>query len=175
MGLIFEHTIQKVVQHLKTETRRIVQPDDEIVTPAGHTWRGSDFLSGKIVWTRPMAVKLIRRGGRIHWEVGRDYAAQPGRGQKECWRIEFTGIRVERLWWMSYESALREGVDASDCMGKYRGEFAHIFSFFDEKNQVEYRGGDPRKLVIRGFARIHDMDPDDQDTLNLPVYAIRWD
>lgn len=78
--MLFIHTLDKVLSGEKTQTRRIVKPGDELFI---------DYID-------PTAV--MRRGQsayRTIFEVGKDYAVQPGRGKKAVARIRLLSIRRE--------------------------------------------------------------------------------
>jgi hypothetical protein len=71
----------------KTQTRRVVKP--------GEVLRG-DAVYGAT--------------GRLKWEVGREYAVQPKRGEAAVGRMRLTAIRREPVQAMTLEDALAEGI-----------------------------------------------------------------
>lgn len=53
--------------------------------------------------------KTQTRRHKLHYEIGKDYAVQPGRGKHSLCRIRITGIRHEPLGQISDEDILAEG------------------------------------------------------------------
>lgn len=79
--MIFQKTIKQVLDHTKTQTRRLVQPGD---------WGCSENLNSPLY-------SAVFRNGRLLYKVGKIYAAQPGRGQPAAGRIRLKSIRKERV------------------------------------------------------------------------------
>ena len=96
---------------LKTQTRRPVKPDEELLyqTKSGFTWWDEDREQLATVAT-VYPPRIVGPDLRIKWQVGRTYAVQPGRGKKAVGRIRITKIRRERLGDISAEDIFAEGV-----------------------------------------------------------------
>lgn len=71
----FIHTHELIINRVKTQTRRLVKPGDEISAAQTCIYRYHPY--------------------RILYEVGRTYAVQPARTAKAIARIRITGIRME--------------------------------------------------------------------------------
>lgn len=82
----------KVENGTKTNTRRI-KKDNEFLSEDGLT-----------VYTRLKNGKV-----RVKWQVGRTYAAAPGRGQNQTCRTKLLGLREECAADISAVDAQREG------------------------------------------------------------------
>lgn len=82
--------IDAVLTGEKTQTRRLV---------------GSDHwgIEGQQVITN----------GRLKWQVGKDYAVQPGRSKPSVGRIGITAIRKERLQEIAVEDCIAEGLSTT--------------------------------------------------------------
>jgi len=95
--MIFQHTWQKVLNGSKTQTRRIIKPDQ--------------CLSSSSLYEPYSAV--VQRLQGYNWKdvyrVGVDYAVQPGRGKPAVARIRITDIRREDVRDISFEDAKAEG------------------------------------------------------------------
>lgn len=89
---------QLILQNLKTQTRRVQRAGDQLVTTAG-------------------TITAVCRHGRRHWQVGRTYAVQPGRGAPQVGRIRLTAIRQQRLQDISPSGALAEGISPIEDHG----------------------------------------------------------
>jgi hypothetical protein len=95
----------------KTQTRRLVKPGEtdnieialELASAVGGGLRGVCEID---------TVYTGWDNHRIKWQVGKTYAIQPGRTTKAIGRIRITEIRQERLWDMTVDDALDEGVFA---------------------------------------------------------------
>jgi len=96
--VIFRATASDVVGGLKTQTRRLVKPGDELVIDHNHT-------------PTVYATRWTRRGPEryIKWKVGREYAVCPGRSKKAIAYIKIIGISRERLQDITEEDAKAEG------------------------------------------------------------------
>ncbi len=84
----------KIMKGLKTQTRRIVKPNENLESLA----------------TGGVAVIEAERM-RVIYQIGRTYAVCPGRGKKAVGRIRITAIRRERLRDIDVNDAVAEGVD----------------------------------------------------------------
>ena len=89
--MIFQHTLTNILLQNKTQTRRIIKPDETVI-------RG-----------RYNKVEAVLKNNRTKWIVGNTYAVQPGRGKSEVARILITKINSEHILRISTTSALNEG------------------------------------------------------------------
>ncbi len=94
--MIFQHThawITGISPHTgqpKTQTSRLA---------AGHHCvRGHDNH-----------IIQVTKNGRLHWQLGGDYAVQPGRGRRAVGRIRLTAIRQQDVRTITQADAQREG------------------------------------------------------------------
>ena len=85
-----EH-VEMVKQGIKTQTRRLNYFDDTMFIDN----------NGEII--------EVHRNGRLKWQVGRDYALQPGRTAKADGRFLLKRIRLEHLYDISEDDAWAEG------------------------------------------------------------------
>lgn len=93
--MIFKQA-QQVVDGRKRQTRRPVKPGE---------WAFMDVDDPAEI------LSVIGANGRLKWQVGKTYAAQPGRGKKGIGRTPpIEAIRRERLVEITPEDALAEGV-----------------------------------------------------------------
>lgn len=108
--MIFKQA-QEVVDGRKRQTRRPVKPGEyaviESLVGTRKDWRrhwGPIRKDLRIVEIRDM-------NGRLKWQVGKTYAAQPGRGKKAIGRTPpIEAIRRERLQEITPQAAKAEGV-----------------------------------------------------------------
>jgi hypothetical protein len=115
--MIFAYSHEKVLTGIKTQTRRIVKPEQ---------------CAGKV---QPTALEFMPVGNRVGdivnvhtstrmvYEVGRTYAVQPSRTAKGIARIRITGIRREDARHISHEDALAEGFT---CWGQFMETWVQI-------------------------------------------------
>ena len=97
--MIFAHTLDKVIQGEKWQTRRLVKP-------------GECFEDNK---------RIIKNGRRMY-EVGRSYAVQPNRGQKAVARIRLKGLRKETIDKITESDARAEGfASVGDFLNTWHG------------------------------------------------------
>lgn len=90
--MIFQHTINKVLRKEKTQTRRPVM--------IYHDFNVLDSLVWDTVTHRTI------------YQIGKTYAAQPGRGKPAVARIRITGIKREDVRGISDEDVRAEGFDS---------------------------------------------------------------
>ena len=142
--MIFQHTIDKVLSGEKTQTRRIVvQPTIEYQRDGD--WLFDNYGMGPISVNSakpcPMGKGLMGLNYKpafVKWQVGKTYAAQPGRGQKAVGRIEIVSIRREDVRKISDADVIAEGFE-------WRSEFLktwaamHDKSFYDMVHRYEDR------------------------------------
>lgn len=88
--MIFQHTVEAVLNGTKTQTRRVVKENQDL-------W----FDDGNYV---------VYENGRVKYRVGQTYAVQPGRCKKAVARIRITDIRQEHLHDITAEDAVAEGI-----------------------------------------------------------------
>ena len=99
--MIFQHTIENVLNGTKTQTSRIVKPGDYIQyadTGAGETYH--------------VYIEGVYRNRRPLWKVGNTYAVQPGRGQKAVARIRILQISKQDVRHITAEEARAEGFNS---------------------------------------------------------------
>jgi hypothetical protein len=89
--VIYQYTWPKVIARQKTQTRRIVKPNEVAI-------RG-----------RYNKITGVMSGNRTKWRVGGSYAVQTGRGKEQIARVCLTRIRSERLSRISQADARAEG------------------------------------------------------------------
>lgn len=88
--MIFSHTFELIIANCKSQTRRIVKPDEQLISEGSET-------------------RVETPGRRIIYQVGKSYAVQPGRGKKSVARIILKSIRKETIGSISEEDSLAEG------------------------------------------------------------------
>lgn len=90
--MIFQHTWEKVLSGEKTQTRRLVRPNQLFI----HV---------------PPSVGRLSQNGKYKaiYETGKSYAVQPARGQKAVGRIQIAGIWREDVRDISHKDAKAEG------------------------------------------------------------------
>ena len=86
--MIFAYTVDKVVEGIKSQTRRLIKPNEQLDANQQ---------------------RVISLNNRTVYEVGKSYAVQPGRGKKAVARIRLTGIRCETVANISDADAHAEG------------------------------------------------------------------
>jgi len=92
--MLFSHTHEQVLDGSKVLTTRLVAPGDRYETHP---------ISREIV-------RVMDAGGRVKYEVGKSYAAQPGRGKEAVCRIRIKRILKNRLRDMTNEMVEQEGL-----------------------------------------------------------------
>lgn len=99
--MIFQHTIDKVLSGEKTQTRRIVKP-------------GEDNVRRYSVYSNQPAIETVVNGDRVVYQIGKDYAVQPGRGKPAVARIRVTGLRREDVRTISDDDVKAEGFSSRE-------------------------------------------------------------
>lgn len=137
--MIFQHTWEKVLSGEKVQTRRLVKLGDGFTTPLSMVLIGKD--AGRVITTPPNRhlpspdfnnIYSVCNGKRTVYQVGKDYAVQPGRTKPAIARIRITGIRREDVREIDLEDVVAEGF-------KYEGEFLYTWcSMHDPKGYSEY-------------------------------------
>lgn len=97
---------EKVLAGTKTMTRRVCHVEHFAI---------EDYAPFRIVAIGVLMETPHADGEdtRILYEVGKDYAVQPGRGKKAVGRIKIAEIRREKVQEISTEDCVREGADGS--------------------------------------------------------------
>lgn len=119
--MIFQHTWQQVLDGSKTQTRRIAQMNHEpwfygelTFQNDGRPWTVQSLLEtpaffpdgGGLVIPK---IWIVYLPGHRSYQVGREVAIQPGRGQKAIGRIQIDSIRLEHVQDISEADARAEG------------------------------------------------------------------
>lgn len=88
--MIFQHTLEQVLNQQKSQTRRVIQPGEYAVR------------------SRYNMISVVHNG-RKKWCVGETYAVQPGRGKSAVARIQITRIKSQYVTRISTSDAIAEG------------------------------------------------------------------
>jgi hypothetical protein len=112
--VIYQYTWAKVIARQKTQTRRIVKPNESAI-------RG-----------RYNKIISVMSGDRTKWRVGGSYAVQTGRGKGQIARVRLTRIRSERLSRIRQADAQAEGFAS-------RQEFLQIWDTIHGPDSREVR------------------------------------
>jgi hypothetical protein len=118
MAMIFtEANVAKILAGTKTQTRRIVKDGSDVPLQF-------DGKRQAIVHFSSAHIDAVARESRIIWEVGKDFAVQPGRGKRAVARITITAIRYcERAGDISEGDARAEGFATAD---DFRAVYARL-------------------------------------------------
>lgn len=135
-----------ILKGIKTRTRRQRLPSDMAVDVYDMTgWNGAmKEVAGDCEFL------LVRRNGRLLWEVGRTYAMKPGRTKKSVGRILLLGIRSEKVGDITKEDAIDEGARlwspefGGTILG---GERQYIFTVKGKS----FTDADPRVAYLKGW------------------------
>ena len=100
--MIFSNGLdEKVRNGTKTQTRRLVKENDEILTWSMKPWMATTvFRNNRILWET--------------WQSGKTYAIQSKRGIKGNGRFRITKIRKEKLLNINKEDIKAEGFSTRD-------------------------------------------------------------
>jgi hypothetical protein len=104
--MIFQYSYQLILEDKKTETRRLIGPDEKLLDNP----------------------KRIEANGRTKWQVGHSYAVQPARGKRAVGRIRMIAISIQALGHINAEEALAEGFQTLDA---FRQAWIQIHGCFD--------------------------------------------
>ena len=137
--MIFAHTIDKVLDGTKRQTRRIVK--------ANEFWDGGDTidickheLKADVYGTLYHADgEYVLANKRVKWRIGGSYSVQPGRGQKAVARIRITGIRCEDVRNISDADVKAEGFSSLwDFWQTWTKMHDRSFKFWFDPSIVDY-------------------------------------
>jgi len=121
--LFIQILCEKIFTGLKTQTRRVVLPNQVAETDEHGT-----IL--RIYQDTP-------KGRRLKWEVGRTYAICPGRGKPAQGRIQLIGIRREFLQDITVEDIKAEGIIPQPIIlnisTAYRGAWIHLWNTINQQ------------------------------------------
>jgi hypothetical protein len=92
----FIYTWEAVLAGTKTQTQRLTKLDDV----------GIQAEDGRYT--------AVRRSGRTHYTIGKEYAIQPGRRAKQIGRIHLLQIERQPVQAITREQAIAEGVMPAD-------------------------------------------------------------
>ena len=107
--MLFIHTIDKVLSGEKTQTRRLAKDDEGMIF--GRVGSICQDIEEYINSYPRMGVSYIER---VRFQIGKTYAAQPGRGKPQQGRIKITAIRCEHLLEITDADAIKEGFASRD-------------------------------------------------------------
>lgn len=122
--MIFQRNhIDLIRKGLKTETRRLVRGDEWVIMrrPVSANYDSKQYTTRRVPASRlrlPIPDgwhihAVLHANGRTKYEVGKDYAMQPGRCEKADGRIPpLTSIRLQRVQAISEVDAVKEGCQA---------------------------------------------------------------
>jgi hypothetical protein len=137
----FGKTLSKVLDGTKTATSRLVKPGDVEMVGGEPTPETEYFTRGNVLYVRgpaeivnAMPITRVDRNGRILYEVGKDYAIQPGRGQKSVGRYRITAIERYDVRTITPERANAEGF-------KTPAAFLEVWVSMHDKQGAGIRGG----------------------------------
>lgn len=131
--MIFHHTHTQVLDGTKTQSRRLVKP--------GQYCEKIRLRGGEVIINMVATRTQDNYLGRLKWEVGKTYAVQPGRTQKEAGRIRITAIRRERVQEISHNNALAEGIKLQGRHAMWvdpRDRFARLWDSIHTKSGTRW-------------------------------------
>lgn len=124
--MIFQFTFKKVLSQEKTQTRRLVKPNQE--------------YGGALPHNIPFVYDRMR-GNRHIYEIGHTYAVQPGRGKAAVGRIEITRIWQEDVRDISNADVRAEGYN-------HVRDFLHVWNAMHDP-AIERMGWGEKVLMSR--------------------------
>jgi len=146
--MIYPYNIDKLLSGEATQWRRLVKPNDMFTYPLSMVVIGKDH--GKIIDTLPLLPKFTAgheiycvvdkiQYGRARFQVGKNYAVQPGRGKPAVARIRITNIRKQDVRDISEEDVKAEGFESRlDFLAKWSQMHDRVFQFDrDDENWSE--------------------------------------
>ena len=107
--MIFQYTLQAVLNGEKTQTRRPVKPNEDAFYDD----------NGQMI--------AVLHKGRTKWQVGKNYGVQPSRTGKAVARIEIRSIKQESVQSVTDEDARKEGA-------KNREDFLNLWEDIHGEN-----------------------------------------
>lgn len=109
----FQHTLKALLEGRKTETSRIVKPNEYtwICGERTASWheRGAVPLYSQVIAERKTETFMHHR---IVWEVGKDYAIEPHRGVRSVGRYRVEAIWRQDVRTLAVEQIKAEGFDS---------------------------------------------------------------
>lgn len=140
--MIFQHTWEKVLTGEKTQTRRLVKPNELLFSEFSETTPQRESVGR--VSIRMLAGHPLPEFN-TKWEVGKTYAVQPARTLKAVTRIRITEIQREPLQVITPEDARREGIpdDAAYPVRRY----AALWDFINHQKGTRW-ADDPMVWVL---------------------------
>jgi hypothetical protein len=119
--------VEKIFNRKKSQTRRSVVPGDVLKTEPLRVYR-----------------ETKRATLRLHWQVGKSYAIQPGRGKPGVGHVTVTNIRFEDVRMISLDDAKAEGFETVV-------EFLAVWvGFYDKHIQLAHVDHDRWHLIFNG-------------------------
>ncbi len=124
---------EKVMAGRKTQTRRPVKAGDvDLVKPLPQSriyfQRDKMYCATPIELVDQLEITGVEHNGRKKWNVGQDYAVQPGRGKHAIGRLRITNIRQKCAGDISKADAIAEGFESVqgfiDIWTRLYGEWA---------------------------------------------------
>ena len=112
--MIFQFTLTQVLSLEKTQTRRIVKPNE---------------VACRVQYNR---IDTVRHDNRVKWRVGQTYSIQPGRGKPQVARLEITRIRSETVTRISTADAIAEGFSC-------RADFLSTWKTIHGEKSLDFR------------------------------------
>jgi hypothetical protein len=148
--MIFSQSAEQVMNGTKTQTRRVLKPDDRLTS----------YVRGVPV----LPTIFNDRMNRVRYRVGKTYAVQPGRSQKSIGRIKINRIRVEKLFEIRYKDMIAEGILPEDYDEEKMGEPTakdYFIGFLQTWNRLydrssPYRSAHNPEVIVLEFEVVED-------------------
>lgn len=112
--MIFQHTVQNVLNEQKTQTRRVIKTEDSAI----RGYRNQ--------------IHAVEVNGRLKWEVGRTYAVQTARTEPSIARIQIIKLNSQYVKYISTADAIAEGFSN-------RQEFLDTWQQIHGENSMDLR------------------------------------